>query len=108
MTVCFGTLKNTLTEEWYNNEDNRHITLVTEKGTFTYGVFSVYEEKASDYPIQTVFSNDNDFLKFLNTIKDKSIKDFDVKVSAEKGILTLSTCGNDNKNRVILHAIKDN
>ena len=104
----FGTLKNVLSDEWYNNEENRHIILVTEKGTFTYKVFSVYEEKASDYPIQTGFSNDNEYLNFLNTIKDKSIKDFNVELSAEKGILTLSTCGNDNKNRVILHAIKEN
>ena len=51
----FGTLKNILNEEWYNNEENRHIVLVTEKGTFTYEVFSIYEEKASDYPIQTKF-----------------------------------------------------
>ena len=104
----FGTLKNVLNEEWYETEENRHIVLVTEKGTFTYEVFSVYEEKASDYPIQTGFSNDNEYLNFLNTIKDKSIKDFNVELSAEKGILTLSTCGNDNKNRVILHAIKEN
>lgn len=104
----FGTLKNALKEDWYNNEENRHIILVTEKGTFTYEVFSVYEEKASDYPIQTGFSNDNEYLNFLNTIKDKSITDFNVELSAEKGILTLSTCGNDNKNRVILHAIKEN
>ena len=104
----FGTLENTLKEEWYSNEENRHIVLVTEKGTFTYEVFSVYEEKASDYPIQTGFSNDNEYLNFLNTIKDKSIKDFNVELSAKKGILTLSTCGNDNKNRVILHAIKEN
>ena len=104
----FGTLKNVLSDEWYNNEENRHIILVTERGTFTYEVFSVYEEKASDYPIQTGFSNDNEYLNFLNTIKDKSIKDFNVELSAEKGILTLSTCGNDNKNRVILHAIKEN
>ena len=104
----FGSLKNVLKEDWYNNEDNRHIVLVTEKGTFTYEVFSVYEENASDYPIQTGFSNDNEYLNFLNTIKDKSKKDFNVELSAEKGIITLSTCGNDNKNRVILHAIKEN
>ena len=104
----FGTLKNTLKKEWYNNEKNRHIVLVTENGTFKYEVFSVYEEKASDYPIQTEFSSDNEYLKFLNTIKDKSIKDFNVELSVEKGIITLSTCGNDNKNRVILHAIKEN
>ena len=58
-SVCIGLVG-------YNNEENRHIVLVTEKGTFTYGVFSVYEEKASDYPIQTEFSNDNEYLKFLN------------------------------------------
>lgn len=104
----FGTLKNVLSDDWYNNEENRHIILVTEKGTFTYEVFSVYEEKASDYPIQTGFSNDNEYLNFLNTIKDKSITDFNVELSAEKRILTLSTCGNNNKNRVILHAIKEN
>lgn len=104
----FGTLKNTLKKEWYDKEENRHIVLVTEKGILTYEVFSVYEEKASDYPIQTGFSNDNEYLNFLNTIKDKSIKDFNVELSAEKGIITLSTCGNDNKNRVILHAIKEN
>ena len=45
------------------------------------------------------FSNDNEYLNFLNTIKDKSIADFNVELSAEKGILTLSTCGNDNKKR---------
>ena len=104
----FGTLKNVLSDEWYNNEENRHIILVTEKGTFSYEVFSVYEEKASDYPIQTGFLNDNEYLNFLNTIKDKSITDFNVELFAEKGILTLSTCGNNNKNRVILHAIKEN
>ena len=104
----FGTLKNILKEEWYNNEENRHIVLVTEKGTFIYEVFSVYEEKASDYPIQTGFSSDNEYLKFLNTVKDKSIKDFNVELSVEKCIITLSTCGNDNRNRVILHAIKVN
>ena len=104
----FGTLKNALKKEWYNNEENIQIVLVTENGTFNYEVFSVYEEKASDYPIQTGFSNDNEYLNFLNTIKDKSIKDFNVELSVEKGILTLSTCGNDNKNRVILHAIKEN
>ena len=104
----FGTLKNILNKDWQENEDNRFITFITENEESTYEVFSVYEEKASDYPIQTGFSNDNEYLNFLNTIKDKSIKDFNVELSVEKGILTLSTCGNDNKNRVILHAIKEN
>ncbi len=101
----FGTLKNVLNEEWYNNEENRHIVLVTERGTFTYEVFSVYEDKASDYPITTEFKNDNEYLKFLKTIKKKSKYNFNVDVSEEKSILTLSTCATNNQNRVTLHAI---
>lgn len=104
----FGTLNNVLKEEWYNNEENRHIVLITENGTIMYEVFSIYEEKVSEYPIQTEFSNDNEYLEFLNTLKNKSIKDFNVELSAEKSIITLSTCGNDNSKRLLVHAIKEN
>ena len=46
----FGSLKWVINEEWYNNEDNKYITLVTENGTQTYEVFSVYQiEKEFQY-----------------------------------------------------------
>ena len=105
ITELNSEIKNVLNEEWYNNEENRHIVLVTERGTFTYEVFSVYEDKASDYPITTEFKNDNEYLKFLKTIKKKSKYNFNVDVSEEKSILTLSTCATNNQNRVTLHAI---
>ena len=101
----FGTLKNVLNEDWYSNKDNREIVLVTENRINKYQVFSVYEDKASDYPITTEFKNDNEYLKFLNTIKKKSKYNFNVDVSEEKSILTLSTCATNNQNRVTLHAI---
>lgn len=101
----FGTLKNTLKEEWYSNKDNHTIIFVTENRINKYQVFSVYEDKASDYPITTEFKSDNEYLTFLNTVKKKSKYNFNVDVSEEQSILTLSTCATNNQNRVTLHAI---
>ena len=39
----FGSLKDVITEEWYNNEENKYITFVTENDYQTYQVFSVYQ-----------------------------------------------------------------
>jgi len=101
----FGTLKNTLKEDWYSNKDNHTIIFVTENRINKYQVFSVYEDKASDYPITTEFKSDNEYLTFLNTVKKKSKYNFNVDVSEEQSILTLSTCATNNQNRVTLHAI---
>lgn len=99
----FGSLKNVLKQEWDSNEKNLDITLVTEKGEIIYEVFSVYQIKAEDYYIQTDFQN-NDFSKFLDTIKSRSIYDFKTDVNENNIILTLSTCSSTGKERVVLHA----
>ena len=88
------------------NEDNKYITLVTENETQTYEVFSVYQIEAEDYYIKTKFNTEKEFEKFLQTIKKRSIKDFNVDISKKDTILTLSTCANNNKYRVVLHAKK--
>ncbi|MBQ2938189.1 MAG: class B sortase [Clostridia bacterium] len=99
----FGSLKNILKEEWYNNEENYIIDFITEEYTHKYQVFSVYRIKNEDYYIDTEFKN-NEFVKFIKTLKNRSIKDFNVEVSKEDRILTLSTCDDNNKYRVVLHA----
>lgn len=102
----FGSLKNILNEEWYNNTENMNITFLTENGNYIYKVFSIYKIESEDYYIKTNFKNDADYEKFLNIIKNRSIKNFDVKVKASDKILTLSTCANNNKYRIVLHAKK--
>ena len=102
----FGSLKWVINEEWYNNEDNKYITLVTENETQIYEVFSVYQIEKEDYYIQTKFNTEKKFSAFLETIKKRSKKDFNVDVNKEDNILTLSTCANNNKYRVVLHAKK--
>ena len=102
----FGSLKNILNEEWYNNTENMNITFLTENGNYIYKVFSIYKIESEDYYIKTNFKNDADYEKFLNIIKNRSIKNFDVKLNVDDKILTLSTCANNNKYRVVLHAKK--
>lgn len=102
----FGSLKWVINEDWYNNEDNKYITLITENETQIYEVFSVYQIEKEDYYIQTNFNTEKEFSTFLETIKKRSKKDFNVDVNKEDNILTLSTCANNNKYRVVLHAKK--
>lgn len=102
----FGSLKNILNSDWYDNEENTDITLYTENEKSIYKVFSIYKIETEDYYIKTEFSNDNEFEKFIETLKKRSIKDFNIDVSKEDSILTLSTCANNNKYRIVLHAKK--
>ena len=103
----FGSMLNILNAKWYENEENTNITLYTENEKCMYKVFSVYKIENEDYYIKTEFKNDNEFEDFIKTLKKRSIKDFNVDVSKDDNILTLSTCANNNKYRVVLHAIKE-
>lgn len=99
----FGTLKNILDKNWYENKENYIIDFITEQKTYKYKVFSIYEIKAEDYYIKTEFTDD-EFKKFIQTIKDRSIKDFNIEIEETDTILTLSTCADNVNNRIVLHA----
>lgn len=104
--TMFGTLKNVLNEEWKDVEENRFITFITEEYSYIYEVFSVYQIEAEDYYMTTDFKNNQEFLKFVNTLKSRSKYNFDVDIKEDDSILTLSTCANNSKYRTILHSIK--
>ena len=101
----FGSLKKVLTEEWYNNEENRKILFITEDGSYEYKIFSVYQIENEDYYLKTEFDGE-EFGQFINTIQKRSITDFGEEVDENDQILTLSTCANNNKYRVVVHAKK--
>lgn len=102
----FSSLKNALNPNWYNNDLNRNILLYTENEEYNYEIFSIYKIESEDYYIKTEFNDENDFEDFLNTITKRSVQDFGVNVSKDDSILTLSTCANNNKYRVVIHAKK--
>lgn len=101
----FGTLKNILKEEWYSKEENLVIDFVTEQEKAKYQVFSVYKIESEDYYISTEFKK-NEFSEFLKTLESRSIKDFETEVTESDSILTLSTCADNNKYKIVLHAKK--
>lgn len=101
----FSNLKNILTKEWQNVEENMYVTFVTERENSIYKVFSVYQIEVENYYIITRF-NDGSFSDFVNKLKSRSVKDFNVNVENKNQILTLSTCADNNNYRVVLHAVK--
>lgn len=101
--TMFGSLKNIFTNDWYKDTDNHIIKLSTEKENTLWQVFSVYHINTETYYITTDFNNDNDFKKFADTLKKRSLFKFNATVDKEDKILTLSTCYNS-KEKVVLHA----
>ena len=104
--TMFSSLRNILKKEWYNNKENLKIQLVMENEEIFYEVFSIYKIEKESYYLQTDFKNNSEYLRFIETLKNRSIKNFDVELTSQTQILTLSTCANDNNYRVVLHAKK--
>lgn len=101
--TMFGTLNNVLNEEWQNNNENLKITFNNLYENMQWQIFSIYKiHNTNDY-LTTSFSSKAAYKKFLNVIKNRSIKDFNVDVTKEDKILTISTCVDNNK-RLVIHA----
>ena len=102
--TMFDTLINVLEKNWQENKENHDVLLITEQGTYHYKVFSTYSIIPEDYYINTNFRNPEEFNQFVQTLKSRSIFDYQEKVSEKDKILTLSSCIGDGKKRVVLHA----
>lgn len=100
----FGTLSNVFKEEWLSNKENYYINFSTLNNNMVWEVFSTYTIEKEEYYIQSNFSSDEEYISFLNTIKNRSTYKYDVNISKEDKILTLSTCTNVGKGRTVLHA----
>ena len=102
----FNSLKMVIKSEWYENEDNHLILLLTENKQNVYKVFSTYKISAQDYETITKYESKENFKTYLNFIKKKSIFNYNTDVNEEDQILTLSTCDDNSNYRIVLHAKK--
>jgi len=101
--TMFGSLKNIINSDWYSNLDNHVIKMSTETENTLWQVFSVYRiPTTSDY-LQINFSNDNEYIKFLEKLKNRSFFAFNTNLNKDDKIITLSTCYND-YDKVVMHA----
>ena len=101
--TMFGSLSKTLKSNWYNNKDNHIIRLSTESENTMWQIFSVYKIPEESYYITTNFNSDSEYEKFLNTIKGRSLYNFNTNLTTNDKILTLSTCYSDTE-RTVVHA----
>lgn len=99
----FGSLRSVITKDWYSNKDNHIIKLSTEIENTMWQIFSVYRIETESYYLTTTFSTNLEYERFLSTIKERSLYDFDVTLSRNDKILTLSTCSGEH-NRIVVHA----
>ena len=102
--VMFGSLEKVLKKEWYTNTDNHIIKLSTPTHNTLWQVFAVYTVPSESYYLKHNFENDAAYIEFLDTIKGRSIYDFNVDLDEDDKILTLSTCLDFKGNRIVVHA----
>ena len=100
----FGTLRYALNSYWYKKAKNQIITFNTTKENMKWQIFSIYTIPVTTDYLETEFNSDGDYLSFLNMLSKRSIYDFKQTLTAEDKILTLSTCSNGTKNRLVVHA----
>lgn len=101
--TMFGTLRNALTNGWLDNINNYVFKVSTPQENSLWQVFSIYHIPTTNDYLRIDFSDDNDYTKFLNMLKDRSSHNFNTSLSSKDKIITLSTCYNENE-RVVLHA----
>ena len=100
----FGILPTFLEKKWLNIPEYHYIKISTTNTNSIWQVFSVYKiEPTTDY-LQTNFYSLETYQNFINKITNRSVHKLNINVTTTDKILTLSTCDNTGKKRVVVHA----
>ncbi len=102
-TIMFATLRYVLNESWNSNPDNLDIIFNTPSRQMRARIFSIYVIDTTNDYLYINFS-DEDYTKFIDMIKGRSIKDFGVDYTINDKMITLSTCSSKGDKRLVVHA----
>ena len=91
--------------KWYKNPNNQYITFNTANADMQWKIFSIYKVAVTNDYLYNNFDSPEQFNEFINKIKSRSIYNFGVDVPSDGKIITLSTCQNSGKNRLVIHAV---
>ena len=100
--TMFGSIPDMLKSSYLNNNDN-YIKISTPNCNTVWKVFSIYTIDPEVYYLKTNFKSEP-YETFLDTIKGRSVHKFEIDVTADDKVLTLSTCDNTGTKRVVVHA----
>ncbi len=85
-----NTNRDVINKKWYSNSDNYIIKMSTLVDNTLWQVFSVY--KTNDVSnIELEFDDQNNLVKYANTIKSNSINDFNIDLENIEKMITLVT-----------------
>ena len=100
----FGTLRYVTNPSWYKKSSNQIITFNTIKANMKWQIISIYKIPVTNDYLVANFASSEDKLNFLDMITQRSIYDFNATYDENTKIITLSTCSNGSKDRLVVHA----
>ena len=104
-STMFGSLMQVFDKAWYENNSNHFIKISTDNQSSIWQIFSIYHIPVTDDYIKINFNSDEDFLEFIEMLKNRSVYNFNVDFTSVDNIITLSTCyKNDSNERLVIHA----
>ncbi len=101
--IMFGDIDKLFDKNFYDNNKNE-IIFITKDNYYIYKIFSVYSVDSNDKYINTNFE---DFNSTINKFISRSEINFNENVDNTKQIITLSTCHNNNLDRLVIHGYKN-
>lgn len=85
-------------------KENSKIILTIGGKRYEYKIFSSYISNANYINLKTNFKSEDEYLKYIDSIKENSIFHRDVDIKSNDRILTLSTCSyEEDDNRMIIY-----
>ncbi len=102
--TVFGSLKNVLEPKWQEDNYNYIIWLSTKKENLVFQIFSIYTIKSESYYITTDFASAVSKQSWINNMRSRNTTPIKTEVSINDKILTLSTCLNNQGERIVVHA----
>lgn len=102
--TMFGTLRYSLNSYWYKKSANQIITFNTPNENMKFQIFSIYTIPTTNDYLDITFPTTDAYQAYIDLVKGRSIYDFNIEVTTDDKILTLSTCANGNDKRLVIHA----
>lgn len=102
--TMFGTLRYALNSYWYKKSANQIITFNTPNENMKFQIFSIYTIPTTNDYLDITFPTTDAYQAYIDLVKGRSIYDFNIEVTTNDKILTLSTCANGNDKRLVIHA----
>ena len=100
----FSKLNNYLNSTFCSKEENQTFLFATKEIKYEAKIFSAYKVNATGFTIKTNFENETSFFDYLNQLQEQSMYKFNTTVSPNDKIISLCTCDNNNKYRIVVHA----